>query len=420
MHDQIDQHQSALTAKSVNQLGFSLYRELSTQSNLVFSPLGVYCVLRMLLEGARGETHSAISQLLYQDSEPSSSDGFKLLLEELHSHAQLKDYQLRLLEIDILDQEKLIESGKWSELRDSSVEAYKKLLRLSISSGIWIQEGYPIKPEFINSIQSIMAADAVNQDFEGQPAQACERINTWITEQTHGKIGAMLSPSDISELTRSILVNALYFKAAWVRPFSDPRPGAFYLFDGTKIVVPMMETGLFGLNTIQQDDYWAVELGYCKSRYRESNFSMILVVPASPGIEPFCAIESHLSQGNGIFPEAEQRDVILSMPPFKILGCHSLAPILAGLGLGEIFNTGANFTGISDEAGFHVDSILQNSYIRVDQYGTEAAAATLGTAVGGMPKWIYLTIDRPFLFMLVEKESGLILFQGKVVNPLAE
>jgi serine protease inhibitor len=148
MIDLSGQDQSKLTALNINQLGFSLFRELATQSNLVFSPLGVYCALRMLYEGARGETRRAISQLLYQDSEPVSTGGFQVLLEELHSHAELKDYQLRLLEIDIRDQEKRIKNGKWSELRDKAVSAYKKLLRLSISIGIWIQKGYPFKPDF--------------------------------------------------------------------------------------------------------------------------------------------------------------------------------------------------------------------------------------------------------------------------------
>lgn len=419
MNDHFDLDQPSLTAKYVNQLGFSLYRELAPQSNLVFSPLGVYCALRMLYEGARGDTRQAISQLLYQDSEPVSSDGFQVLLEELHSHAELKDYQLRLLEIDIRDQEKAIKNGKWSELSDNSVSAYKKLLRLSISNGIWIQKGYPFKPDFLNSIQSIMAAEAVNLDFEGHPEQACERVNTWVAEHTRGRIAEMLSPAEISELTRGILGNALYFKATWVHQFSDLRPGTFHLFNGTQIEVPMMGSGIFGLNTVQRDDYWAVELPYQKSRYRGSTFSMILIVPAFPGIEAFGAIEGQLLQRDVIFQEAEQRDVILNMPPFTILGCHSLVPLMAGLGMGEVFDAGADFTGISDELGFHVDSILQNSYIKVDQYGTEAAAATLGTVLGGWPKWIYLTIDRPFLFMLVERESGLILFQGKVVNPVA-
>ena len=419
MIDLSGQDQRGLTAKYINQLGFSLYRELATQSNVVFSPLGIYCVLRMLQEGARGETRRAISQLLYQGSEPVSTGGFEVLLEELYSHAELKDYQLRLLEIDIRDQKKLIKNGKWSELSDNSVSAYKKLLRLSISNGIWIQNGYPFKTDFLNGIQSIMAAEAVNLDFEGHPAQACERINTWVAEHTRGRIAEMISPSDISELTRGILGNALYFKATWVHEFSDPRPGTFHLFDGTKIEVPMMGSGIFGLYTVQRDDFWAVELPYQKSRYHLSSFSMILVVPASPGIEAFGALERHLSQSEVIFPEAEQRDVILNMPPFTILGCHSLVPLLAGLGLGAVFDAGADFTGISDELGFHVDSILQSSYINVDQHGTEAAAATLGITLGGIPKWIYLTIDRPFLFMLIEKESGLILFQGKVANPLA-
>ena len=85
MNDQIGHHQRALIAQSINQLGFSLYRELASQSNLVFSPLGVYCVLRILLEGARGETRSAISQLLCQDSEPVSTEGFQSLVDSLQA-----------------------------------------------------------------------------------------------------------------------------------------------------------------------------------------------------------------------------------------------------------------------------------------------------------------------------------------------
>jgi serpin B len=376
MNDHIDQHQHTLTAKSINRLGFSLYRELATESNLVFSPLGIYCVLRMLQEGARGETRRAISQLLCQDSEPVSTDGFQSLMDQLQATFQV-----------------------------------------SIANGIWIQDGYGFKPEFIAQIQKLMQVQAENLDFAGHPAQACESINAWVAEQTNGKIETLLSPADISELTRGILGNALHFKASWEREFADPSPGNFYLLDGSQIDVPMMPT-YWNYNYVQHDDFWAVELPYQNKPKMGSSFSMILAVPTALGIEALRRVENHLSNHEVLLSEAARKSVSLTMPPFNITGGGSLTPVLAGLGLERVFKTGADFTGISTEFGFRADKIFQSSYIKVDQYGTEAAAVVFAEFVGGIEEF-FLTIDRPFLFMLVDKESGLILFQGKVVNPLA-
>jgi len=266
-------------------------------------------------------------------------------------------------------------------------------------------------------MKKLMQVQAENLDFAGQPAQSCESINAWVAEQTNGKIDMLLSPADITGLTRGILGNALHFKASWEREFADPSPGTFYLLDGTQIEVPMMPT-YWNFNHVQHDDYWAVELPYQNKQKMGSSFSMILVVPTSLGIDALRRVEHHLSNHEVLLTEAARKSVSLTMPPFIIIGGYSLVPILAGLGLGEVFKAGADFTGISTECDFRADKIFQSSYIKVDQYGTEAAAVTFVDYVGGIEE-VFLTIDRPFLFMLVEKESGLILFQGKVVNPLA-
>jgi serpin B len=376
MNDLTKRDQIGRTADYINQVGFNLYRQLETQNNLVFSPFGIYCVLRMLYEGARGETRRTISQLLYPNSEGVPDDEFQVLIKWLQSAFQL-----------------------------------------SIVNSIWIQEGYSFKPDFLETVQSTMRVETANLDFEGNLLSACEEINVWVAEQTNGRINKVISPESLSDMTRGILGNALFFKANWEREFKKLDPEPFYLLDGSHIEVPMMGTYFFAPNAVIRSDYWAVELSYRKSQQECSSFSMILLMPAYPGIEALSALERRLSNFEVLIPEEEKMHITLTMPLFMILGHLPLVPDLVDIRIGEVFKTGADFTGISDELGFHVDQLFQNSYIQVDEYGTEAGAVTFAETVGGYID-NHLTIDRPFLYLLIERVSGLILFMGKVLNPL--
>lgn len=420
MSPQSRRDEAKVIAASVNDVAFGLYRELAARDNMIFSPLGVYCVLRMLYEGARGETREALLRLLRRESH--SADPAPLLrplLDELESLTQLTEDEIRALEASAEERRRLEARGEWDETRAlflGTATAEDLRLDLRIASAIWIQTGYAIDPGFMAALRAMMEADVTSLDFASNPARSCDAINSWVAERTHGRIETMLA--HIPPLTRAIVGNALYFKARWQDEFGEPKPSHFYLLDGTQVQVQMMAGHFSDLNHIRGNDFWAVELPYYGT-----SVSMVLMVPAHPGGSAFSSLERDLARRwtEALDRPATATAAVLTMPQFKVQASRELAATLSRLGLGSVFGPGADFSGVSGEPGVHVSEILHNTYLTVDRYGTEAAAATLavvyGAALQPPPKPIVLRIDRPFLFAVVDRTSGVILSLGKVENP---
>ena len=306
MSPQSRRDEAKVIAASVNDVAFGLYRELAARDNMIFSPLGVYCVLRMLYEGARGETREALLRLLRRESH--SADPAPLLrplLDELESLTQLTEDEIRALEASAEERRRLEARGEWDETRAlflGTATAEDLRLDLRIASAIWIQTGYAIDPGFMAALRAMMEADVTSLDFASNPARSCDAINSWVAERTHGRIETMLA--HIPPLTRAIVGNALYFKARWQDEFGEPKPSHFYLLDGTQVQVQMMAGHFSDLNHIRGNDFWAVELPYYGT-----SVSMVLMVPAHPGGSAFSSLERDLARR---WTEALDRPAILA------------------------------------------------------------------------------------------------------------
>jgi len=418
-------------SRCISSLAFKLYRTLSIPGNFIFSPLGPYCALGMLYEGARGSTREALSAHLDQDARRPLAPVLKALLDELHTRTQLTPQTLQSLQHAEVERRALVDRGEWKELREvlpdlfGTATAEDVRLDLAIANGMWIQNTYPCRPEFLEILQAGMAAEVAQLDFKGQPAQASRIINAWVNNKTRGRIPAILSLADLSPLTRALLANALYFKARWDTEFAAPEPGPFYLLDGTRVQAQMMTGTFWGLNYIDMGEFWMVELPYY-----EQPISLVILVPSARGATALLSLERQLHPS---WSSAQQRllrgrggrgaAVTLTMPEFRIKAQHELAPALSQLGLHQMFDEGADFSGLSNEPGLYINRILQDTFISVDQHGTEATAVTMALMeTGAFPreKLIARTIDQPFLFVIVDKPSDVILFLGKVVNPTQE
>ena len=394
---------------AINQFSMDLFPQLSDEENLFFSPLGIYILLGILYEGARDSTRNELSKLLHRDEKLSLAEHLGHLQSKLN--AGIKTHE---------DEETV--SNKHSS---SSDELDNQLIpfsdadppELSIANGIWIQDTYKCKEVFLDSMRSKLAAKIEALDFKGNPIQACNTVNEWIHEETRGKIGPMLSPLQISPLTRVILTNALYFKANWEEEFGEPEPGAFYLLDGEQIEVPMMTKVCWRLGHKRADEFSVVKLPYY-----DSTISMFVFSPHTNSAESLTALEEGLPKHWDMIRSEglEHRNVTLTMPEFKIESGYELSTHLAQMGIDTIFHEGADFSGMSEERGFYVNSILHNTYISVDRYGTEAAATGMAEMLGmgeETEEGIPFMLDHPFLFLIADEASGVILFLGKVLNP---
>ena len=218
----------------------------------------------------------------------------------------------------------------------------------------------------------------------------------------------------IDSLTRLVLTNAIYFNAAWQHPFnkSVTQEEPFYLLNGGQVSVPMMRiTEPFGYS--EGAGYQAVEIPY-----DGRELSMIVILPSEGQFKSF---EGSLDAQNvgTIIDNLQSKQVDLSLPKFEFESSLNLKQTLIKLGMPEAFSDHADFSGITGNKELSITDVVHKAFVSVDEEGTEAAAATaviVGlTSAPAMP--ISVKVDRPFIFLIRDMETGAILFVGRVMNP---
>ena len=365
---------------------FDLYQKLKdTDDNLFYSPYSISLALAMTYAGARGETEKQMADTLH----------FGLPQESLHPAFNSLDIELA-------------SRGEGAKGKDDAG------FRLNIVNAIWGQKDYQFLAEFLDILAQNYGAGLRVLDFIKTPEQSRITINNWVSDQTEGRIEDLIPQGAIDALTRLVLTNAIYFNAAWQFPFKEEATsdGTFHLLDGGKITVPMMrQTESFGY--AEGDTYQAVELPY-----DGRELSMVILLPRAGQFETF-EDSMNYQAVKGIISELKSRQVSLTMPKFEFESEFSLKKALAAMGMPVAFSANADFSGMTGSRDLSIDEVIHKSFVSVDEAGTEAAAATAVmmrlTAAPGMP--IEVTVDRPFLFLIRDIETGTILFIGRVINP---
>jgi len=286
--------------------------------------------------------------------------------------------------------------------------------RLNIVNSIWGQKDYHFLTTFLDLLAENYGAGLRILDFANAPEESRITINDWVSDQTEGRIEDLIPQGLINALTRLVLTNAIYFNAAWQYPFSEDmtKDGPFYLLDGGEVTVPMMrQTESFGY--AEGNGYQAVELPY-----DGRELSMVILLPQAG---QFGTFEETLDAQwvDAIVKELETRRVTLTMPRFEFESGFSLKEVLATMGMPVAFSGGADFSGMTGNRDLFISDVVHKAFVSVDEAGTEAAAATAVvmelTAVPGAP--VEVTVDRPFVFLIRDIETGTILFIGRIVNP---
>ncbi len=365
---------------------FDLYQLLRQDNNNVFfSPYSISQALAMTYSGARGETEKQMSDTLH----------FVLSQDRLHPAFNGLDIELS-------------KRGEGAQGKD------EEGFRLNIVNAIWGQEDYRFLSEFLDVLAENYGAGLRALDFVNAPEESRITINDWVSEQTEGRIEDLIPEGAIDALTRLVLTNAIYFNAAWQFPFNEDATtdGPFYLLDGGEVIVPMMtQTESFGYT--KGDDYQAVELPY-----DGQELSMIILLPSDGQFENF---ESSMvyQRVTEIISSLAGQQVNLTIPKFEFESEFSLKKALTTMGMPVAFSADADFSGMTGDRNLAIDDILHKAFVSVDEAGTEAAAATAVlmtlTAVPAPP--VVVTVDRPFIFLIRDIETGTILFIGRVVNP---
>lgn len=367
---------------------FDLYQAIRREpGNLFYSPYSISIALAMTYAGARGDTERQMADVLH----------FTLPQSRLHAA------------FNALDQA-LASRGEGAKGKD------KQPFRLRVANSLWGQAGYKFLPDFLDTLAQNYGAGLRLVDFHKSPDAARQTINDWVSDQTEGKIRDLIPQGAIDTLTRLVLANAIYFNAAWMYPFEEDatQDGPFYLLDGSQVTVPMMRQSKH-LRYFAGGGVQAVELPY-----DGGEVSMVLFVPDRG---TFAAFEETLTADvvANILAKMETTNVNLIMPKFTYDVTLSLADALKTMGMADAFDPNADFSGMDGTRNLAVTDVFHKAFVAVDEAGTEAAAAT-AVVIGltSMPlSPVDMTVDRPFVFLIRDIQTGAVLFVGRVLNPMS-
>jgi serpin B len=303
----------------------------------------------------------------------------------------------------------------WS---DDSRTAYE----LRVANRLFGERSYTFQEDFLALTRDRYGAALEPVDFINAADPSRLRINAWVEERTQERIQDLLPEQSIDGETRLVLTNAVYFLGTWEHQFDEAqtRDAAFHLARGRDAQVPTMhQTESFGFS--QQDGVKLLEMPY-----RGDELAMTFLLPDArdglPAFEQSLTVE-RLAQ---LIASLEERRVEVALPRFTIDPATSLElkPVLQELGMRLAFERTADFTGMADPPSpddrLYISKVFHKAFVKVDEVGTEAAAATavVMARAGGMPQAPpSFTADHPFLFLIRDLRSGTILFMGRVADP---
>ncbi len=373
-----------------NRFAFDLYRHLASDpayagKNIFFSPYSISSALAITCEGARGTTADEIQSVLHlPENETLRREGFAGLDAALNSGDA--NYTLRT------------------------------------ANALWAEETYPFLPGYIDTAGRWYSANVTNLDFVNDSEGSRQTINRWVEEKTEDKIRDLLPAGSIDPLTRLVITNAIYFKGTWVEQFdaNETTEEEFRVGPNENVQVRMMqrtdEDAVYGY--AQTDTFQALEMPYAHGDGTE--LSMLVLLPKEDNLtaaEEALDVETLAELRQSLVRER----VRVFFPKFTLETEYSLPGTLAAMGMPTAFSDAANFSGMDGTDMLFISDVVHKAFVDVNEEGTEAAAATgvvvnLKSAPGGDTTPVFRA-DHPFVFLIVEEDSGTILFAGRVANP---
>lgn len=366
-----------------SEFALDLYARLRTRDgNIFLSPYSISAALAMTYAGARGETATQMTQTLHFDSPA----------EKLHP--------------------------AFFELK-TNLDAVQKngKVRFAVANSLWPQAGFDFRQDYLTLCDKYYGSAIVPVDFVRYTEAARTKINDWVSERTNGKIDELIKPGMLDELSRLVLVNAIYFKGDWRTKFSASltQEQPFHISSRISVTARLME---------QTEECGYAEfpdLQVLAMPYADSDISMVVLLPSN--VDGLTNLEAQLTPKNleswinQIGPEKVQ----VFFPGFTVRSQFSLGDTLSAMGMSDAFDTTADFSGMDGRKDLYISSVIHEAYVKVDEKGTEAAAATavvMTEMISVRPPPIpTFRADHPFLFLIRDNQTGSILFLGRVMNP---
>ena len=367
----------AMAAARLTDFGLRLFREGQTEGkNTLYSPLSVLCALSMTANGARGETRTQMEAVL----------GMKV--EDLNAFL-------------------------YAYIQELSREGDD---RMSLANSIWFtdDERFTVNRDFLQTNADYYGADLYRAPFNGE---TCRAINDWVKDKTRGMIPQILDQLPASAVM--CLVNALAFEAEWVEPYEKTQvtEAPFTMEDGTKRTVELMRSRE---NAYLEDDN---ATGFIKY-YAGGRYAFAALLP-NEGVTVAAYLDSLTGESlNQLLAHPRSVPVSAALPKFETDFDAELAGVLAAMGMPLAFDPDqADFSALGTSTGgnIYIGSVIHKTFISVAEQGTRAGAATVVVMVDGCaleeepPKVV--TLDRPFVYMLIDTATGTPFFIGTMMDP---
>ncbi len=359
------------------EFALNIFKQVNQENlaqSIFISPFSISSALGMTYNGAKGETSKEMAKVLGYDG--MNDEALNVSYKNLLGHFKNVDPKIEL----------------------------------DINNSIWFKKGQQIKSEFLSANEGNY--NAIIEELDFKDAKAADKINEWVKTSTKGKIDKIIEPP-IPEDAIMYLINAIYFKGKWTDTFNKDNSfaGAFRTEDGKKKEANMMaRTG-----EIEYGEFDNTKI--VRLPYGNGKTAMYAILPKEGTRIDDYIKEFSIKDWSMLKDSISKKDkVILQIPSFKLeFDIPSMNSSLKALGMKTAFDPSkADFSGIREDS--FISNIVHKAVIEVNEEGSEAAAVT-GVEVGvtSMPldqrKFI---ADRPFVFMIMDDESGTILFMGKL------
>ena len=376
-------------AADLNRKGFELFDSVckaDAKKNMFISPYSIDGAFGMVYCGAKGKTAEEIRSVLGLPADPAACGAFFDAIAKQYAEAEKTE--------------------------------------ILVSNSVWTDTKQNVLPEFTGMIKKYYGGAFYKEDF-GQSAKVAAKITAYVEALTKNMIKDLLSPDFFSKDTAMVLLNTLYFEAKWANPFpkDDTRPMMFTQFGGTEKEVRMMfQKSRIAYCSAPQDNVHAIILPYENRR-----FELVALMPIDGGADhgeaALKTITASIGEKLDSWLESRARGETRVWLPKTDLTCKlDLNKTLQGLGMKNPFSNFADFSGIDTEEALKIENVVHKTALKMDEVSTKAAAAT---AIGmaritsiGMPDPVNVfRADRPFIVLIRDSQTGLILFMGRVNDP---
>ncbi|XP_015230462.1 PREDICTED: leukocyte elastase inhibitor-like isoform X1 [Cyprinodon variegatus] len=365
-----------------------LLRNLSEDNNtanIFFSPFSISAVMAMVMMGARGDTATQISECLKTQD------------------CQGEVYTLFAKLVSVLNQP-------------------GAAFALNVANRLYGEKSYSFLQEFLTQTRTYFNLELESVDFRNRSEEARIKINSWVEEQTRGLIKDILPPSTVSNMTRMILLNAIYFKGTWDEPFK--------LWDTQESEFKINKTETKPVQMMWKDHYLpitSIPEGRCQileKPYKGKEMSMLIFLPDkieddTTGLEKLEKLLTYEKFMEWTHPDKMERQYVeVRLPRFKIEQNYDMRKTLISMGMEDAFDeTKCDLSGMSGNKELFLSEVFHKAFVEVNEEGTEAAIVS-GTAINLCSRETpFFCANHPFLFFIRHNPTMSILFAGRFCSP---